>query len=278
MFKGMPCKRRTCPRYAELWAYDWRIVLLENLIAYGGKATMYTLTPPGVDMLPWDRSKCGHAEGVTCGGPRGCVVEAEPRQLWNESFQRRLSRLYETAQAATKREVGCRANVLAIGKEAQRRGATHAHFVVGCETGIELRTSRAFRRHLERLAHNPRYGFGHVNGKFLKPKPAREAAAYLSGYFVAGRGSKAPITEAVQNPELPRLPLYVSRRLTQATGTTMRNKRRQRHLWVCIGQARPKPAWWSDKRMRGDVVALAVPVADRMKRRDELRRLLEHEP
>jgi hypothetical protein len=29
----MPCKRRICPSCAPLWAYDWRIVLLENLIA-----------------------------------------------------------------------------------------------------------------------------------------------------------------------------------------------------------------------------------------------------
>lgn len=206
------------------------------------------------------------------------MIEAEARQSWNESFQRRLSRLYETAQAATRREVGCRANVLAIGKEAQRRGATHAHFVVGCETGIELRASRAFRRHLERLSGQSRYEFGHVHGKFLKPKPAREVAAYLSSYFVAGRGSKAPLTEAVQNAELPRLPLYISRRLTQATGTTMRNKRRQRHLWVCVGKARPKSAWWGDERTRVGVLALALPVVDRMERRDVLRRLFEHEP
>lgn len=32
-------------------ALDWRIVLLENLIAYGGKATTITLTPPGKDRL-----------------------------------------------------------------------------------------------------------------------------------------------------------------------------------------------------------------------------------
>lgn len=183
VLKGRPCKRRTCPSYSRLWAYDWRIVLLENLIAYGGKATMYTLTPPGADQLPWDRAKCGHAEGVACSGPRGCVIEAESRLPWNESFQRRLSRIYETAQAPTKREVGCRANVLAIGKEAQRRGATHAHFVVGCETGLELRASRAFRPHLERLSGRSRYEFGHVNGKFVKPKPAREIAAYLSSYL-----------------------------------------------------------------------------------------------
>jgi hypothetical protein len=44
-----------------LWAYDWRIVLLENLIAYGGKAVMYTLTPPGTDVLPFDRARCSHS-------------------------------------------------------------------------------------------------------------------------------------------------------------------------------------------------------------------------
>lgn len=75
-----------------------------------------------------------------------------------------------------------------------------------------------------------RYEFGHVNGKFVKPKNAREVAAYLSSYFVRGRGHKAPLAEAVTNGELPRLPLYVSRRLTSVTRATMRNKRRQRHL------------------------------------------------
>ena len=216
-------------------------MLLENLIAYGGKAVMYTITPPGADQLPWDRSKCSHAAGVPCSGPRGCVIEEEARRRWNASFQRRFSRLYETAQAAVKRELGARANVLTIGKEAQKRGATHGHFVVGCGSALELRAARAFRRHLERLSAHRRYEFGHVNGKFVKPKDAREAAAYLSSYFVRGRGHKAPLTEAVTNGELPRLPLYVSRRLTAVTRTTMRNKRRQRQLHVCSSRGLPKP-------------------------------------
>jgi hypothetical protein len=42
--------------------------------------------------------------------------------IWNATFQKRLSRLYETVQEAVRREVGARANVLANGKEAQRRG------------------------------------------------------------------------------------------------------------------------------------------------------------
>ena len=77
----------------------------------------------------------------------------------------------------------------------------------------------------------------------MRPRPAREAAAYLSSYFLGGRGHKARLTEAVHNAELPRMPLYVSRRLTRVTKTTMRNKRRQRHAWVCRRRGRGMPAW-----------------------------------
>lgn len=258
------CKRRICPGYGRLWALDWRVVLLENLIAYGGRAVMLTLTPPGVDELPWDRMKCGHGPGVACSGTRGCVVEAVARRRWNATFSRRLTRLYESAQAATKRDVGIRAFVLAKGVEAQKRGPMHAHLVIGCESALELRAAKAFRRHLERLAAERRYSFGHVNGKFVKPKPAREAAAYLSSYFVAGRGHKAPLTEAVSNDELPVLPLYVSRRLTAVTRTTMRNKRRQRHLWACATHRDDFPKWWDDPRERLDVIALSLPVERRL--------------
>jgi hypothetical protein len=258
------CKRRTCAGYGRLWALDWRVVLLENLIAYGGKAVMLTLTPPGADELPWDRAKCGHGTEVACSGTRGCVVESTARRRWNATFSRRAARLYESAQEATKREVGIRAFVLAKGVEAQKRGPMHAHLVVGCESALELRAAKAFRRHLERLAGERRYSFGHVNGKFVKPKPAREAAAYLSSYFVAGRGHKAPLTEAVSNDELPRLPLYVSRRLTAVTRTTMRNKRRQRHLWACTAHRDAYPKWWDDPAARVDVPALSLPVERRL--------------
>jgi hypothetical protein len=258
------CKVRTCPSYARTWALDWRIVLLENLIAYGGNAVMYVLTPPGVDRLPWDRAKCTHPAGVTCNGKHGCVVQAWPRREWNATFQRRLSRILESAQEATKRETGQRAFILAIGKEAQKRGPAHAHFIVGVESSADKRAAKAFRGHLERLSKQPRYEFGHVNGKFVKPKPAREVAAYLSSYFVAGRGHKAPLTESVQNGELPVLPLYVSRRLTMLTKTTMRNKRRQRHLWACTSMGLPLPKWCEDEEARTAVLALALRVTERL--------------
>jgi hypothetical protein len=121
----MPCKRRICPSYAALWAYDWRIVLLENLIAYAGKAVLYTLTPPGAGVLPWDRSRCAHPAAMPCSGERGCVIEEKARARWNETCQKRASRLYESVQAAVKREVGLRANVLTIAKgSAEARGCS----------------------------------------------------------------------------------------------------------------------------------------------------------
>jgi hypothetical protein len=248
-------------------------VLLENLIAYEGKAVMYTLTPPGQDVLPFDRTRCRHLPSVACSGRLGCVIEQGARQAWNESCQRRLSRLYEAAQAAVKREVGVRANVLAIGKEAQKRGAVHAHYVLGVETRAEKAAAKAFRRHLERLSRMPRYSFGHVNGKFVKPKPAREAAAYLSSYFLGGRGHKAKLTEAVLNQELPRLPLHVSRRLTAVTRTTMRNKRRQRQLHVCRDRGRPDPPWAADLEQLRDVLCLNFHAELRLAHRESLREL-----
>lgn len=278
LFGRVPCKRRICPRYAPLWAYDWRIVLLENLIAYSGKALVYTLTPPGEDLLPWDRSKCSHAPTVPCSGPRGCVIEKSARRAWNKTCQKRLSRLYETVQAAVRRDVGIRANVLVIAKEAQKRGAVHVHYAVGVETAQELKAAKAFRRHLDRLSMRARYGFGHVNGKFVRPRPAREAAAYLSSYFLGGRGHKAKLTEAVHNAELPRLPLYVSRRLTSVTKTTMRNKRRQRHLWVTRARRRALPAWWDDHEARVDVLWLGVHVETRLQHATTLRAILGASP
>ena len=170
----------------------------------------------------------------------GCVIEEEARRRWNASCQRRLSRLYETVQQAVRREVGMRANLLAVGKEAQRRGAVTCTLC----SGLRRRSSCARRSRLASsgaVVAEAALLFGHLNAKFVKPKPAREAAAYLSSYFLGGRGHKAKLTEAVLNRELPRLPLYVSRRLTRATRTTMRNKRRQRHLHVCRDRGRPDP-------------------------------------
>ena len=90
----------------------------------------------------------------------------------------------------------------------------------------------------------PSKGFGFVDGweKIRhKIKPGVEAAAYLSGYFVKGKGRKATLTENVQDGDLPRLIVFVGRSLTAKTACTMRNLRLARRLWASREGLAPRP-------------------------------------
>ena len=233
------CKRRTCPAYGDVWARDWRRVLLDNLTAYGGPCVVVTVTAPGEDVLPWDRSQCVHEDDVRCSGRLGCRAADGPRRQWNATFPARWRKLHNAAWLAATREVGRHGAILCIGKEAQRRGALHAHVAVGTKTPLEAAWANAYARHLNRL--RGEHGFGFVDRK-LRARNAREAAAYLSRYFVSAAG-KAPITEAVTNPEMPTRPLYCSPKLTHKTRVTMRNLRRVRHLWAWRAGLCPEPEW-----------------------------------
>src|SRR2546423_1320793 len=69
------CRRRTCPSYGPIWARDTMRKIRENLRAYGGLASMCTLTAPGVAAgLAWDRSRCAHRPEERCGKRYGCKV------------------------------------------------------------------------------------------------------------------------------------------------------------------------------------------------------------
>jgi hypothetical protein len=81
----------------------------------------------------------------------------------------------------------------------------------------------------------PRYGFGFVDGWEKVGRrfwPGDQAGAYLSGYFVSGRGRKATLTENVLAGDLPRLVVFIGRDLTRETGCTMRSLRHARRLWA----------------------------------------------
>ena len=91
---------------------------------------------------------------------------------------------------------------------------------------------RAFLERLAELA--PAYGFGFVDHEPAKVKahPATGAAAYLSSYFVKGRGRKAALWESVKSGAMPASIIHVSVQLTQQTRCTMRNLRLRRGLYV----------------------------------------------
>ena len=83
------------------------------------------------------------------------------------------------------------------------------------------------------------------------------AAAYLSSYFVKGKGGKAALQENARNPHLPHMLIWVSPKLSRVTGVTMRNLRRCRQLWAVRLGLLPPPSWPAVELAR--VVALSGP-------------------
>ena len=268
------CMRRTCSSYAETWARDTRRRLLDNLSAYPGRAVMLTLTPPGADVLPWDPAVCAHLGRHKHDGRLGCRVVAEVARNWNETAPERARELNRVAKQQADRELARRGIREKRGKlvhawEHQKRGVLHQHFLVGMGTAeqdawgtnVDGLWAQLYGEAMHELA--PRYGFGFVDTKPLyeEAKPAREAAAYLSGYFIAGRGKKASITETVRSREVPALVVYVTPKLTRQTFCTMRNLRRARRIYMWRCGIAERPSWPESELLEVVAILDRPPVA-----------------
>jgi hypothetical protein len=226
------CSARTCPDFAPIWARDTRRRLLENLRIV--KLTvMFSVTAPGADQYPFDPRFCSHRPGDACSGPKGCRVEPEAAAAFNRNAGRWWSELHRAAKTRADRATAHRGKLLVRVWEKQARGLAHVHGVIRVRTAGEVRWAEAYVTALCDLASSK--GFGFVDGwrkigrKFW---PGQQAAAYLSSYFVRGRGRKASITENVVAGDLPRVVVFVSRELTARTGCTMRSLRTARRLWA----------------------------------------------
>jgi len=112
--------------------------------------------------------------------------------------------------------------------EMQKRGLLHAHPVFAYSTLSEKVAADRYVEHLDELRH--RWGFGYVERKRRVREP-RAAAAYLSSYFVNGKGSKASLEESVRSEAMPRSIIHTSVVLTQRSGVTMRTLRLRRYAW-----------------------------------------------
>ena len=236
------CSSRTCPEFAPTWARDTRRRLLENLRLVK-LSVMFSVTAPGADLYPFDPRFCSHGPDVKCSGRIGCRVDPALSSAFNKLAGPWWSQLHRAAKTRADRATGHKGRVAARVWEKQKRGLAHLHGVLAVTSPDELRWAEAYLLALRELA--PRYGFGFVDGwekvsrKFW---PGDQAGAYLSGYFVHGHGGKAPLTENVLDPDLPRLVVFVGRDLTRQTGCTMRNLRNARRLWACREGLIDKPA------------------------------------
>lgn len=226
------CSARTCPEFAPIWARDTRRRLLENLRIVP-LTVMFSVTAPGADLYPFDPRFCSHRPVTRCSGSLGCRVHPEMARAFNLRAGGWWSELHRAAKVRADRATGHKGKVLARVWEKQKRGLAHVHGVIAVTTPIEREWAERYVTALRDLA--PQKGFGFVDGwhkigrKFW---PGEQAGAYLSCYFVSGRGRKAPITENVRDGDLPRLVVFVGRDLTRRTRCTMRALRQVRRLWA----------------------------------------------
>ena len=226
------CSCRTCPEFAPTWARDTRRRLLENLRVVP-LTVMFSVTAPGSDLYPFDPRFCSHSPSQRCSGALGCRVDPAAAAAFNKRAGEWWSQLHRAAKVRADRETGHKGKLLARVWEKQKRGLAHVHGVIGVGTADERAWAGAYVMALRELA--PRYGFGFVDGWHKIGRrfwPGDQAGAYLSSYFVRGKGRKSAITENVAAGDLPRLVVFVSRELTGRTGCTMRSLRNARRLWA----------------------------------------------
>lgn len=139
-----------------------------------------TLTAPGADVLPWDRSRCSHSPGVPCSGSIGCQVESLALALWHDGVGQRWSWF----MTEVRRLSGVDVQFFKTW-ELQRRGALHLHSMMRPDGVISDRRFRAAIR----LAAS-RYGFGGQVDVQVFSLSDTEAAARSAGY-VAKYASKS---------------------------------------------------------------------------------------
>jgi hypothetical protein len=259
-----------CPRYGPLWAGDWRRVLFDNLGRAGeltpgvlpGLAVMLAVTAPGVrpvwdaatgevicEGLPWDLAWCASLGEHRCSGKLGCRVDPFKAAAWNRTADARWSKLHRAVAGYVRRRCGNDSLVmLCRGLELQKRGVKHAHPVLLATTPRQRHAVEMYARRMSERA--PHYGFGFAERK-VNPQAAKGAAAYLSSYFVTGKRGKLTLQETVQHPAMRRSRLlWMTPKLTQLSGVTMRELRFRRFVWFRFGGMVAMGGGWIDVARR----------------------------
>lgn len=233
-----------CATCAELHQGDVAAVGRSGWTDHPGcRAYFFTLTAPGADVLPWDRSQCRHSGGVTCSGSIGCVVEELALAVWHDDIGIRWSRVIEDVRRELNpgetglplRERSIRLEYMRTW-EPQKRGALHAHSMARLEGVCSDRRFRAVLKEAA-LAH----GFGgQVDVQTIDisdPEQAARTAGYIAKY-----GTKC----ADALPEVRRLNVDTgelrfggvrSWSASRQWGDTMRSMRLRRCQWAIANAA-----------------------------------------
>lgn len=209
-----PCSERHRRRVA--------VIAREGLRLPGrsGRTVFVTLTAPGVELLPWDRSVCSHGAGVQCSGKLGCRVVAEDAARFNSEAPRRWDHLRR--DLARLLDVD---KVEAFGSwELQDRGVLHRHAAMVVPEGL---TQRRFMAAVKLCA--MRQGFG----RQVDVKPARQGVEwYLAKYA----------TKSVDDLPAAR---YVDQWGEVIVSGAWRPWSQSRGWWLSMGALKAmQAAWW----------------------------------
>jgi hypothetical protein len=233
------------------WAGDMARVVRES-VEHLGRCDLTTVTPPGFDVLPWDRKRCTHAPDQKCSGAMGCKIEADALARWHAAFRPALDRLLRSSREALRRR-GHLMPPYVLVLEPQARGALHLHLA----TSVRDRVAAHLLHELlaERVE---RYGFG---GR-VAWDPARGQHDGIGSYITKltryltkeAAGESLGLREILA--ALPgRRVFSVSTKITGETRSTMRNCRRVRWAWATVSRrkwscAQAEMVWLIDRESR----------------------------
>jgi hypothetical protein len=226
----VPCGRRRCEVCGRVWLGDARQVIGGAMAEQGRAVAVLAITAPGADVLPWDDT------GRRCREPE--------LSAWNEQAPAAWSWWWRWCSAAPRayaKRHGETWGLLAKVWEAQSRGALHLHVVLPYGTPVERAATDALVRNLDGSREAAGFGFidrgalqreesGQRVRKLVPIAPER-AAGYVAKYLTDdGKGSRGigalARTTTVRGPLL-----FTARRLTEASGKTMRSLRQRRSVY-----------------------------------------------
>lgn len=216
----LPCRRRGCR--PSLYASDVRTLALANLSRVEG-VRLVVQTPPGSDVLSWDRSRCVHPARVPCSGRRGCRVDEEARHRWEGQFDSAYRRVRQRVTMRLRRK-GLASPLVSFFDENQTRGVLHRNLVLK-----EGPAAIAFQREWAREAKKEK-ALGFVDRRPVVMSGLR-AGVYLASYVTGAKGEAS--LEARLLGASPRVRIYyLTPRLTSSSRVTMRTLRNGRRLWA----------------------------------------------
>jgi len=231
-----------------------------NLEAHGRPVTIITVTPPGVDRLPWDRARCMHSARAKCSGKRyGCKVQDRALREWADTVTLRWGWLRRAARQAVKHSGIDPPRILERVWEPQKRGPAHIHLVVSFGTVRERWAAQRFAEELDRLG--PSYDFGFTD-THLEARTGAMAARYLASYLTGRSAKKNSIRANIADPRLPRSLVWLTPDLTRRTFVTMRRLRAAAQVWGWSKGMCPSPRWrlWEERERVVRVLALVYGV------------------